>query len=126
MLLLIDENVPQSVADFLEARGHDVKYVRDLFPNGTPDPVIAAIGDKLSAVIVTWDRDFKSIASRVPQGNVTKFRNLGRISFSCDYAAGRVQVEKYIDHIEFHYERCRRNPDLRMIVEVQGGAFKAW
>jgi predicted nuclease of predicted toxin-antitoxin system len=47
MLLLIDENVPMSVARFLADRGHDVRFVRDLFPAGTPDPIIAMIGDKL-------------------------------------------------------------------------------
>lgn len=32
MLLLIDENVPNSVAGFLADRGHDVRFVRELFP----------------------------------------------------------------------------------------------
>lgn len=51
MLLLIDENVPNSVAEFLAERGHDVRLVRDLFPAGIPDPVIATIGDRLSALV---------------------------------------------------------------------------
>jgi predicted nuclease of predicted toxin-antitoxin system len=77
MLLLIDENVPNSVAEFLAERGHDVRFVRDLFPAGTPDPVIATIGDRLSAVVVTWDRDFERLVKRIPEGNRARFRRLG-------------------------------------------------
>lgn len=40
MRLLIDENVPLSVAQFFEQRGHEVIYVRDILPAGTPDPVL--------------------------------------------------------------------------------------
>ena len=42
-LLLIDENLPNSVAEFFAA--------------GIPDSVIAKVGDRLSAVVVTWDKD---------------------------------------------------------------------
>lgn len=60
MTLLIDENVPNSVAEFFAGRGHHVSYVRDVLPAGTPDPVVARIGDRLSAIVVTWDRDFEA------------------------------------------------------------------
>jgi predicted nuclease of predicted toxin-antitoxin system len=41
MRLLIDENVPTSVARFFEERDHEVVYVRDVLPAGMPDPVVA-------------------------------------------------------------------------------------
>src|SRR5262245_52223758 len=105
MLLLIDENVPSSVSEFFASRGHDVRYVRDLFPAGTPDPVIATIGDRLSAIVVTWDRDFEGLVRRVPEGNRAKFRRLGRISFRCNETQGRILLERWIDLLEFHYEQ---------------------
>lgn len=126
MLLLVDENVPESVAKFLASRGHDVRYVRDVLPAGTPDPVIAAVGDRIGAVVVTWDKDFEKLISRVPVGNKTAFRHLGRISFKCDYPNGRALIEKWIDHIEFHYARACQDDDIRMIVEIQEKAFKMW
>src|SRR5690348_2323544 len=104
MLLLIDENVPNSVAEVFAARGHDVRYVRDLFPAGTPDPVIAATGDRLSAIVVTWDKDFDTLVRRIPEGNRARFRRLGRISFKCNETRGRPLLEKWIAQIEFHYE----------------------
>jgi Domain of unknown function (DUF5615) len=126
MLLLIDENVPESVARFLLSRGHEVRYVRDLFPGGTPDPVIATIGDRLSAVVVTWDHDFDKLVSRVPTGYGGKFRRLGRISFRCKEPRGLDLIQRWIDFIEFHFEQAQKRSDIRMIVQIQESGFKAW
>lgn len=121
---LVDENVPNSVADFLIDRGHNVQFVRLVLPSGTPDPVIAAIGDKLSAVVVTWDRDFDALAQRIPDGNKAKFRRLGRLTFKCDYSNGAAQLARWIDMIEFHYAQCVAKADFRMIVQVQENGLK--
>lgn len=124
MLLLIDENVPASVARFFAERGHHVRYVRDILPAGTPDPVIAMIGDRMSAIVVTWDRDFETIVKRVPKGNRARFRRLGRISFRCDESKGRALIEKWIDMLELHYERALQEADCRMIVQIQESGAK--
>jgi len=124
MLLLIDENVPSSVAVVFSNRGHDVRLVRDLFPAGIPDPVIATIGDRLSAIVVTWDHDFDLLVARIPPGNRARFRRLGRISFRCNEVRGRALLEKWIDMIEFHFERSRSDDDLRMIVQIQESGIK--
>lgn len=124
MVLLIDENAPKSVGDLFEARGHEVHWVRDELPSGSPDPLVAAIGDRLSAIVVSWDKDFESLVSRVPKGNKRRFRNLGRISFKCDEPKARALLEKWIGYIEFHYDRCFDESDFRMIVEIQRAALK--
>lgn len=124
MLLLIDENVPDSVAQFFASRGHDVRYVRDLFPGGTPDPVIATIGDRLSAIVVTWDRDFEKLVRRVPAGTRATFRRLGRISFRCNEVKGLPLLKKWIDLLEFHYEQALKESDFRMLVQIQESGFK--
>ena len=124
MQLLVDENVPNSVAEFFSARGHDVQFVRDLCPAGTPDPVIASIGDRLSVIVVTWDRDFDRLVRRIPEGNRTRFRRLGRISFRCNEVRGRALLERWIDHIEFHYEKALQEQDFRMILQLQESGIK--
>lgn len=126
MRLLIDENVPRSVAEFYGGRGHMVHYVRDLFPNSTPDPVIAKIGDRLSAVVVTWDKDFRKLANRIPEGNRERFRRLGRISYQCNEVRGLALTERWIETMEFHYDQALKRSDLRMIVQIQESGFKAW
>jgi predicted nuclease of predicted toxin-antitoxin system len=124
LLLLIDENVPNSVSSFFIDRGHEVKLVRDLFPAGTPDPVIATIGDQLSAIVVTWDRDFEQLVRRIPEGNRARFRRLGRISFRCNEVRGRALLERWIETIEFHYQQALDQPDFRMMVQVQESGIK--
>lgn len=125
MLLLIDENVPDSVARFFAERGHEVRYVRDILPAGTADPVIAAIGDRLSAIVVTWDKDFDRLVSRIPEGNKARFRRLGRISFRCSEPNGLTQLKRWIGHIEMLYADALEQDDFRMIVQIQENAFKA-
>ena len=125
MLLLIDENVPVSVGRFLEARGHEVRWVVDLFPAGTPDPIIATLGDQMAAMVVTWDRDFDALVKRIPDGNKARFRSLGRISFKCAEPRGVALLERWIDHIEFHYRAtCARGGDSRLIVLVSEGGLR--
>jgi predicted nuclease of predicted toxin-antitoxin system len=124
MRLLIDENVPKSVAGYFAERGHEVQYVRDLLPAGTPDPVVARIGDRLSAIVVTWDRDFDSIVKRIPDGNKTAFRRLGRISFRCSEPQGKELLERWIDSIEFHYACAIARTDFRMIIQIQESGLK--
>ena len=126
MRLLIDENVPKSVAEYFASRGHSVQYVQDLFPAATPDPVIAQIGDKLSAIVVTWNRDFRKFVSRIPAGNRGTFRRLGRISFQCREPRGVPLLEHWIETVEFHYAQCLERRDFRMIVQIQESRFKAW
>jgi hypothetical protein len=124
MLLLIDENVPDSVAQFLAERGHDVRYVRDLFPRGIPDPIIATLGDQMAAMVVTWDRDFDKFVQRIPEGNKQRFRNLGRISFQCREPRGRALIERWITTIEFHERTCRERGEGRMIITIQESGLK--
>lgn len=124
MVLLVDENAPDSVARFLADRGHNVHLVREVLPAGVADPVVAAIGDRLSATVVSWDKDFKTLVSRIPHGSRTRFRRLGRISFRCRENNGKANLERWIDLIELHYEQCLTRPDSRMIVEIQENGLK--
>jgi len=124
MLLLVDENVPISVAELFASRGHEVRFVLDLFPAGTPDPVIATIGDRMSAIVVTWDQDFDTLVRRVPEGNRARFRRLGRISFRCNEVRGRQLLSKWIAMIEFYYEQALQQPDFRMMIQIQESGVK--
>ena len=85
---------------------------------------MAAIGDQMSAIVVTWDKDFDSLVSRVPRGNRAKFRRLGRISFRCDYADGAQQLERWMAQIELLYARALEQKDFRLIVEIQRNAIR--
>lgn len=119
MPLLIDENVPESVTDFFRERGHRVDHVRDLYLAATPDPIIAAVADRMGAIVVTWNhRDFKKLAARVPRGGQAALRRLGRINFRCAESLGRQRAEQVIEIIEAEYERAQNRRDKRLLVEV--------
>lgn len=120
MPLLIDENVPESVAVFFRDQGHDVMYVRKVLAAGTADPVVAAIGNQYSRIIVTWDRDYKKLVQRVGR----RFRKLGRISFHCKETRGAYLAEKYIKFIELAYEQAMQETDFRMIIQVHETGIK--
>ena len=124
MLLQIDENVPRSVAKVFADRGHEVRQVIDILLPGTPDPVIAAVGDRLSAIVVTWDRDFEELVERIPSANKGKLRRLGRISFRCNEARGAPLLGRWIEHIELHHAKAALDHDIRMIVQIQDSGVK--
>jgi predicted nuclease of predicted toxin-antitoxin system len=123
MLLLIDENVPNAVANFLRQRGHSVLLVRDQFVAGTADRIIAQWAHQNRAVIVTWDADFRSNLVRRASRGQQRFFNLGLISFRCPPQASVERLRRVIDLIEFEYDRAQERPDKRMIVEIHSGHF---
>jgi|SRR5260370_29131324 hypothetical protein len=119
MLLLIDENVPNSVAELFRERSHDVRFVADLFPSGTPDSAIAMAGDEMGAIVVTWNqRDFEKSAPRVPKGGLQRSQPVGRINFRCREARGRQRLEQMIEWIEFEYAQVLKLRDHRLMIEI--------
>jgi predicted nuclease of predicted toxin-antitoxin system len=120
--LIFDQNVPESVVKFFEARGDEVQRARDLLLAEAPDEILAAIGDKNEAIIVTWDKGFNVLASRVPSGAKTRFRRLGRISFDCSESQGRNRLEQVIDLLDFAYTKAQQREDKRLMARV-GSSF---
>jgi predicted nuclease of predicted toxin-antitoxin system len=124
MLLLIDECVPTSVTEFFRERGHEVWHVTDTLLPGTPDQVVAKIGDQYSAIVVTWNaKDFKRLAARIPEGNQQRFRHLGRINFRCRESRGRQRAEAMIEAIEFHFAFAQRQGDKRLLLDITETTF---
>src|SRR5580704_8099407 len=113
MTLLIDECVPHSVAAVFSNRGHTVHFVTDLLAAQAADPLIAVAGNRLEAIVVTWNhKDFKSMTARVPEGNVQKFRRLSRISFRIN------------ESIEFEYQQVQKKRDRRLLIEIGTTVFR--
>ena len=123
MLLLIDENVPESVSEVFRKHGHDVRLVRDVLGSATPDQVIAEVGNALSAIVVTWNiKDFKKLAGRRPDDQ-RRLRNLGRIGFRCPEAKGAARAEASMNRIEFEYQEAQKRPDKRVMITITETTF---
>jgi len=118
MRLLTDENVPDDVGGVFRERGHEVILVREIFAPGTKDPVVAAMGDSLEAIVVSWDRDFKALVPRAPEGTRQLFRKLGRITFHCDFPKGARRLGVVFDVIDFEYAQAQQRPDKRVLIEI--------
>ena len=117
MRLLLDENVQQSIADFLRSRGHEIHLVREALAPGTSDSDLSRVGDQLGLIVVTWDRDLKRLAKRAPRGERQKYRRLGRISLRCNQARALSRVQQVIESIEFEYEQTQKHSDQRLFIE---------
>jgi predicted nuclease of predicted toxin-antitoxin system len=115
MILIIDEDVPRSVTEFLRGREHEVYLSTELLLPPTPDRTIAAKANQMSAIVVTCDKDF----DRLIQRNNLRFRSAGRISLRCNQARARDRLAQAIDLIEFAHHRRRELPDKRLIVDVK-------
>jgi len=88
----------------------------------SPDEVLAAVGDRLEGVVVTWDTDFKALVSKMPHGTRARFRKLGRILFQCKESQGRNRLEQVIALLDFAFEQTQARPDTRFIMTI-GASF---
>jgi predicted nuclease of predicted toxin-antitoxin system len=122
--LLLDHNVPDSVADVFRERGHIVQLVREILPTDSPDQLIATVSEEDGAVLVSCDRDFKLIAPRIPRGSRSRFRRLSRISLECSEPQAAQRVKAAMSLIEAEYEISQSSGDGRMFIVIQNHGIK--
>ena len=121
---MLDENVPQDVADMLIARGHKAEYIRDYVPPGAPDPLVATVSEELRAILVSFDGDFERIAPRVPHGQRARFRKLGRIWMCCGEPQAAQRLAKALALVQAEYDLAQSQSDTRMHIWIARGYLK--
>lgn len=109
----------ESVNTFLEERGHEVIRAKQKLPEGTEDPIVAKVAQDLSAVLLTDDADFNTIAARRPMGQRVRFRKLSRVHLACKHSQAVNRIAAAITLIEFEYEIAQARSDKRMILEIK-------
>lgn len=124
MRLLLDHNVPVSVADVFRAHGHEVHLVSDILPTDSPDQLIATVSEEQGWILVSCDRDFRTIAPRIPHGMRARFRRLSRISLECSEPQAAKRVEAAMTLIESEFEIAQESPDKRMLIVIQNAGIK--
>jgi len=122
--LLLDHNVPDSVADVFRARSHTVALLREIMPTDSPDPVVATVGDMDGAVLVSCDRDFDSIAPRILKGMRTRYRKLSRIAIRCTEFHAARRIEEAMALIELEWATAQNRADKRMFIEILTSGIK--
>ncbi|MGH6804871.1 MAG: DUF5615 family PIN-like protein [Methyloceanibacter sp.] len=118
MRVLLDQNVPDSVAEAFRENGHEVIFLRNILPPDSPDQIVADVSEAEGAVLVSCDGDFQRIAPRIPIGQRRRFARLSRVSLNCPepQAANRVRVAMSL--IETEYEVAQNANDARMIISI--------
>lgn len=124
MRFFLDHCVPTSVAQEFTRAGHEVILQKEAIPGDSADSLVAIASVENDAILVSFDKDFKAIASRF---NVSqrRLRKLSRVAFKCTYdqAAKRLK-QGAMAFIENEWAIAQQKSDKRMFVEVQGAALR--
>ena len=125
---LLDENVSNNVIEVLMARGHEVIRANDATAAGTPDAILAVLVAHESMVIVTHDRDFRSIRKMLPEKDRRRYaRGAGRLQLDVPETDARAYIEEHLPIIEFHYADCQRKQQpFQAIIQKSGIKFQRY
>ena len=93
---LADNNVPDSICEYLTTRGHDVARVREALAADTADPVIAEAAIRDRRVLISWDKDFNAQRFMRP-----RLAALQRVAFCCSYPEALARIEVVIGRLEY-------------------------
>ena len=117
--VIIDENVPDEVADFLAARGATVWLARERFGAGTLDPVIAAAAARENALIITIDRkDFIGLAKRHRKDGQLSYAGMSVVTFHLSHPRVLARLRLLIEDIEDVYENRVTGRGVRLIATI--------
>jgi predicted nuclease of predicted toxin-antitoxin system len=118
MKFFIDQNVPTAVDRFLDSRGYEVVLLRQRIPTESPDALVAAVAEANNAILVTFDPDFKALASRIGIGR-RRFARLSLIRFEkCRESQAARRMEEALSLIEHEWAIGRGERDRRLFVVI--------
>jgi len=118
----LDNCVPDSVGRPLTSAGHVVIYQRHAIATDAADILVALASVENQAILVTFDKDYKAIASRfgISHG---RLRKLSRIDFSCDEPIAERRIREGLSFIEAEWSLCQKATDRRMFVRITTTTF---
>lgn len=122
LLFFLDNNVPDSIGDYLQGRGHSVFRQRAYIPSDSPDPVVATTAMEAGRILITQDKDFNN-----QRFMKERFARLSRVSLVGPSHTLLAATKEHIDLIEFQWARGQSQGAHRMIAFIKAGdiRFKA-
>jgi hypothetical protein len=121
MRFVLDENVPQAVADMLVQHGHQIEWIRGYVPPGSADPLVATVSEELQAILISFDGDFEKIAPRIPKAERRRFRKLSRIYMCCGEPQAAERLRKALDLVMSEHALAQTQSDSRMNIWISKG-----
>jgi predicted nuclease of predicted toxin-antitoxin system len=119
----IDNCVPDSVGKILKTADHDVIYQREVLARDAPDILVALTSVANDAILVTFDKDHKAIASRFSVSS-RRLRTLSRIDLRCTEPQAASRIAAGLALIEAEWLLAQEAGDRRLFIEIQSNAFK--
>jgi predicted nuclease of predicted toxin-antitoxin system len=115
--LFLDEGVPDSVGRAFENHKHEVIYLRDSVPQGSPDLLVCAAAGSNDAVLVAFDGDMRQIAKNhgISKG---RFKRLSLIKLSCTEPSAASRIEQAMSFIEHEWIISSEKAARRLFVEI--------
>ena len=100
-----DQDVPNSVGDYLEGLGCQVTRLRDIIDTKSKDPFVAATCAEGGLVLVSFNhkdfskiiRDNKAIENDGKVVTKSVLNQLSRLDMDCEHVHGKERLEMYID-----------------------------
>ena len=126
MRFFLDNNVPDSVGHELRAHGHEVVLLREVLATDTPDQVVATVSEDLGMVLVSYDKDFKIIAPRIPRGHRSRFGKLSRISLGCKEPQAAERMKVAMSLVENEFEIAQSSQDKRIHIFIGDGVIRTY
>jgi predicted nuclease of predicted toxin-antitoxin system len=116
MYFMLDENVPQDVADMLIEQGHEAEFIRAYVPPGAPDQVVATASQELEAILISFDGDFEVISPRIPKGQRRRFRKLSRIWMRCNEPLAARRLQDVLGFVATEHALTSAARPMRLII----------
>jgi hypothetical protein len=82
------------------------------------------VSEEKGWILVSCDKDFKSVAPRIPKGMRTRFRRLSRISLDCNEPQAAQRVRAAMSLIEREYEFAMESEDQRLFITIRNSGIK--
>ncbi len=118
----LDNCVPDSVGRALAAAGHEVIYQRSAVARDAADILVALTSVENDAILVTFDRDHKAIASRLAVSH-RRLNKLSRIDFACHEPEAARRIQAGLTFIEAEWKLACAASDRRMFIRITSISF---
>ncbi|MCP4304259.1 MAG: hypothetical protein GY788_05125 [bacterium] len=113
----LDNCVPDSVGRVLADAGHEVIYQREVIARDSPDTLVALTSAENDAILVTFDKDFRAVASRFRVSN-RRLRKLSRIDFTCPEPQAAERMKVALSFIEAEWRIAKGVKDGRLFIGI--------
>ena len=119
-----DQNVPDSVGNFLLAAGHGLTRLRDAMATTTEDQIIAVACSASGNVLISHDTDFKGVAKRLMISQRQYRKSLHRIHLGCPEPMAAARMKDALSLIEAEWLLVQE--DRPLVIEIRDRSIKTF